>query len=147
MFRNVAYIQFCLLVAALGTADTAGHVPVTTEDEPIACPVGMGALRKALAFFDLKDPSRLVDMAVSSFLPDLMALLAAALFFYFLNLVLVEQEEEIRSLRARLDEAEVKVRATLIEKEKEAKRLGEETSSLGQGGRRPCGLKRSWTES
>ncbi|OLQ06521.1 Ankyrin-1 [Symbiodinium microadriaticum] len=89
MFRNVAYIQFCLLVAALGTADTAGHVPVTTEDEPIACPVGMGALRKALASFDLKDPSRLMDMAVSSFLPDLMALLAAALFFYFLNLVLV----------------------------------------------------------
>eukprot|EP00439_Symbiodinium_sp_Y106_P087450 s60_g55.t1 len=50
-----------------------------------------------------------------------------------------EQEEEIRSLRARLDEAEVKVRATLIEKEKEAKRLGEETSLLGEGWRN--GLK------
>ena len=32
---------------------------------------------------------RICSTEVSSFLPDLMALLAAALFFYFLNLVLV----------------------------------------------------------
>jgi len=106
MFRNMAYIQFCLLVAASGTADVAGHVPVTTEDEPIACPIGMGALRKALASVDLKDPSRLVDLAVSSFLPDLMALLAAALFFYFLNLVLVVPKRRSKPRTEPLEDSE-----------------------------------------